>query len=78
MKEVDITIPPPPVAKDEAKPSASNPEGRALAAKAAAAMGGLAKLKSIKAVHVTIAESDAGGPPSPVDVTLAFPGQHAR
>ena len=73
VKEVDITIPPPPAAKDEAKPSASNPEGRALAAKVAAAMGGLPKLKSIKAVQVTIAESDAGGPPSPVEVTLAFP-----
>jgi zinc protease len=73
VKEVDITIPPPPAAKDEAKPSASNPEGRALAAKVAAAMGGLPKLKSIKAVHVTIAESDSGGPPSPVEVTLAFP-----
>jgi zinc protease len=73
VKEVDITIPPPPAAKDEAKPSASNPEGRALAAKVAAAMGGLPKLKSIKAVHITIAESDSGGPPSPVEVTLAFP-----
>jgi len=77
VKEVDITIPPQPADKSEsndaAKPAASNPEGKALAAKVAVAMGGLPKLQSIKAMHVSIAESDGGGPPSPVDVTLAFP-----
>jgi zinc protease len=77
VKEIDIAIPPPPAEKSEntdtAKPSASNPEGKALAAKVATAMGGLSKLQSIKAMHVSIAESDGGGPPSPVDVTLAFP-----
>lgn len=74
VKEVDITIPPPPAEKDDtAKPAASNPEGKALAAKVAAAMGGLPKLHSIKTMHVNIAESDGGAPPNPVDVTLAFP-----
>ncbi len=77
VKEIDITIPPPPAEKadkdDSSKPAASNPEGKALAAKVAAAMGGLPKLQSIKTVHVNIAESDGGGPPNPVDVTLAFP-----
>jgi zinc protease len=77
VKEIDITIPPPPAEKSEnndaAKPAASNPEGKALVAKVASAMGGLPKLQSIKAMHVSIAESDGGGPPSPVDVTLAFP-----
>jgi zinc protease len=73
VKNIDITIPPPPAEKDENKPSASNPEGKALAAKVAAAMGGLPKLRSIKSLHVNIAESDSGGPPSPVDVYLAFP-----
>jgi zinc protease len=78
VKEIDITIPPPPAAKDASepaasKPTASNAEGKALAAKVAAAMGGLPKLQSIKAIHVNIAESDSGGPPNPVDVTLAFP-----
>jgi len=77
VKEIDITIPPPPAEKSEnndaAKPAASNPEGKALAAKVAAAMGGMAKLQSIKAMHVSIAESEGGGPPSPVDVILAFP-----
>ncbi len=77
VRQIDITIPPPPAEKadkdDSAKPAASNPEGKALAAKVAAAMGGLPKLQSIKTIHVNIAESDNGGPPNPVDVTLAFP-----
>ena len=77
VKQIDITIPPPPAEKaakdDSTKPAASNPEGKALAAKVAAAMGGLPKLQSIKTIHVNIDESDGGAPPSPVDVTLAFP-----
>jgi zinc protease len=79
VKEIDITIPPPPggtspaAANDETKPEASNAEGKALIAKVATAMGGLAKLQSIKAVRVSIDESDSGGQSSPVDVALAFP-----
>lgn len=73
VKEIDITIPPPAEAKEESKPSASNAEGKALAAKVAAAMGGLPKLQSIKTMHVNISESDAGAPPAPVDVYVAFP-----
>ena len=65
VKEIDITIPPPPPISRaqgmmQAKPAASNPEGKALAAKVAAAMGGLPKLHSIKTMHVSIAESDGG------------------
>ncbi len=77
VKEIDITIPPPPAEKSEnndtTKPAASNPEGKALAAKVAAAMGGLPKLHSIKTMHISIAESDGGASPNPVDVTVAFP-----
>ena len=77
VKEIDITIPSPPAEKAEkdntAKPAVSNPEGKALAAKVATAMGGLPKLHSIKTMHVNIAESDSGGPPNPVDVTIEFP-----
>jgi zinc protease len=77
VKEIDITIPPPAAEKsgnnDATKPAASNPEGKALAAKVAAAMGGLPKLHSIKTVHVSIDESDGGSPPAPVEVTVAFP-----
>jgi zinc protease len=73
VKDIDITIPPPPGGAEESKPAASNPEGKALAAKVARAMGGLPKLQSIKGMHVNIAESDSGNPPSPVDVYLQFP-----
>jgi zinc protease len=86
VKEINISIPPPPDTAtgaarasngapndDSAKPAASNPEGKALIAKVAAAMGGLPKLQSIKTMHVSIDESDSGAPPAPVDVTVAFP-----
>ena len=73
VKEIDIAIPPPPNAKEESKPSASNPEGKALAARVADAMGGLPKLKSVKTLRVSIAESEQGGSPTPVDVSIAFP-----
>ena len=73
VKEIDIKIPPPAAAAEEAKPAASNAEGKALAAKVAAAMGGLPKLQSIKTMHVNISESNAGGPPAPVDVMISFP-----
>ena len=49
VKNIDITIPPPPAEKgtseENSKPAASNPEGKALAAKVATAMGGLPKLQ---------------------------------
>jgi|tagenome__1003787_1003787.scaffolds.fasta_scaffold20983460_2 zinc protease len=73
VKNVDITIPAPAGDAEGSKPTASNPEGKALAAKVASAMGGLSKLQSIKGMHVNIAESDSGNPPSPVDVYLQFP-----
>jgi zinc protease len=70
VKEIDITIPPPPgAAADTDKQAASNPEGKALVAKVAAAMGGLPKLKSIKTMHVSIAMNDG----TPLDVTMVFP-----
>ena len=73
VKEIDITIPPPAGGADEAKPAASNPEGKAIVAKVVTAMGGLAKLKSIKSLHANISESDSGNPSSTVDVYLSFP-----
>ncbi|HUA14129.1 MAG TPA: pitrilysin family protein [Verrucomicrobiae bacterium] len=73
VKDIDITIPAPAAAKEEAKPAASNPEGKALVAKVAAAMGGLDKLQSVKSMKVSLSESNAGEPANPIDVTLAFP-----
>jgi zinc protease len=77
VKDIDITIPPPPGEKTEApaaKPTASNPEGKALAAKVVDALGGLAKLQSVKSLQADLSEKDAeGGPPSTVQVTIVFP-----
>ncbi|HEY1678416.1 MAG TPA: pitrilysin family protein [Candidatus Sulfotelmatobacter sp.] len=73
VKEIDITIPPPAGAKEEAKPAASNAEGKALAEKVAAAMGGLPKLKSIQTMHVLLDEGEAGAPMTPIDVSMQFP-----
>jgi zinc protease len=73
VKQVDITIPGPPAAKEEAKPAASNPEGKALVDKVAAAMGGLPKLQSITSLHVNLAETEEGGPPTAIDAIFAFP-----
>jgi len=78
VTNVDITIPPPPGekgAKEEtpAKPAASNPEGKALAAKVAQAMG-LDKLPPVKSLRVNFTETDPGDPaPTPVEVTIVFP-----
>ena len=79
VKEIDITIPPPPgETEDDIQAGRSNPEGKALAAKVAAAMGGLPKLQSIKTMHVNIAESDAGGPAFSGRRLPGVSRQHAR
>jgi len=77
VTNIDITIPPPPGEKGaapEAQPTASNAEGKALAAKAVEAMGGLDRLKSVKSLRADLSEKEAdGGPPMPVQVTIVFP-----
>jgi zinc protease len=77
VKNIDITIPPPPGEKGEApsaKPTASNPQGKALAARVVEAMGGLAKLQSVKSLQAELSEKDAqGGPVSVVRVVIVFP-----
>jgi zinc protease len=73
VKDIDIAIPAPPAAKDASSPAASNPEGKALAAKVAAAMGGLPKLQSIKTMRVSMTQSEAGGQPAQIEATFAFP-----
>lgn len=76
VKEIDITIPPPPAEKAAdtgTKPQTSNPEGKALAQKVATAMGGLPKLQSVKTLRATFDESEPGGTPSTINVTIAFP-----
>jgi zinc protease len=77
VTNVDISIPPPPAEKTEApaaKPTASNPEGKALAAKVVASMGGLAKLKTVKSLRADLTEKEsADGPATPLEITIVFP-----
>jgi zinc protease len=78
VTNVDITIPPPPgeASEPEAKPAASNPEGKALAAKLVAALGGDAKLQSIKALASTYTltrKTPQGDVPMSMQSTVVFP-----
>jgi zinc protease len=78
VKEIDIAIPPPPGAKEEKaeKPTASNAEGKALAAKVVEAMGGETKLAGIKAVkaELTITQKTAQGDmPMQMETVISFP-----
>jgi zinc protease len=75
---VDIAIPPPPGEKSEkeeapAKPAVSNPEGKALAARVAHAMG-MDKLQPVTSLQASFTESAPGDPTAtPIDVTIVFP-----
>jgi zinc protease len=78
VKEIDITIPPPPGAKEEesAKPTASNEEGKALAAKVVATMGGEAKLAAIKSVkaELTVTQKTPQGEfPMQMETVIVYP-----
>src|ERR1700683_3424828 len=86
VKEIDITIPPPPGTKqgaregakeeENARPTASNEEGKALAAKVAAAMGGETKLAAIKSVKANITltqKTPQGDFPMQLESTIVYP-----
>ncbi len=80
VTNVDITIPGAPAdaqSEEQEKPAAtSNPEGKALAAKVAEAMGGLDKLKSIHAMKMTISlteKAPQGDVKTPLESTLVCP-----
>src|ERR1022692_3614580 len=78
VKEIDITIPPPPGAKEEesAKPTASNEEGKALAAKVVAAMGGearLATITSVKAKLTMTQKTPQGEFPMQMETVIVYP-----
>jgi zinc protease len=68
VTDVDITIPPPPGKKQEKsgdppppETQGSNPEGKAVAAKVAQALGGEDKLKSVKALKTAFALTQLSG-----------------
>ncbi len=83
VTNVDIAIPPPPAeqqgadaspgAAPAATPAASNPEGKALAAKVADSMGGPAKLKSIHALRARMEQQGGDETSPPMEVTILFP-----
>jgi zinc protease len=83
VKEIDITIPPPPGAKEEgSKPTESNEEGKALAAKVVAAMGGEAKLSAIKSVKAKLTltqKTPQGEIPMQMETVIVYPNHlHAE
>ena len=85
VTDVDITIPPPPGEPLAAKPEksgdaappeikGSNPEGKALAAKVAAALGGKAKLQSVKSLKSAFTLTQgAGAAPIQIETTTVYP-----
>jgi len=78
VKDVDITIPPPPGAKEEKieKPTASNEEGKAVAAKVVAALGGEAKLSSVKSLKVKLTltqKTPQGEFPMQMETLIVYP-----
>src|SRR5580700_11175394 len=78
VKEIDISIPPPPGAKQDesAKPTASNEEGEALAAKVVAAMGGEKALTAIKAVKAELTltqKTPQGDVPMQMETVIVYP-----
>jgi zinc protease len=76
VSDVDITIPPPPGAKEEPKPAASNPEGKALIGKVVEAMGGEATLRSIKSLQLDLDSTQKtphGDMPMSMTTIIAFP-----
>jgi outer membrane lipoprotein-sorting protein len=78
VKDIDIAIPPPPGAKQDesSKPTASNPEGKELASKVVAAMGGEAKLSAVKSVKTEFTmtrKTPQGDLPMQMQTTIVYP-----
>ena len=72
---IDITVPEMPGAKASA-PAASNPEGRALIAKIAQAMGGAERIRAIKAIRqkaTLTMQTPQGEMPISTDQVMVFP-----
>jgi zinc protease len=83
VTNIDITIPPAPGEQQGAEgstapaaptaPAASNPEGKALAAKVAESMGGTAKLKAIHAMRARMEQQARDETSPPMEITILFP-----
>ena len=83
VKDIDITIPPPGGAAAQpaiAKPTASNPEGKALIGKVVQFLGGAEKLNSLKTLRyqgTSTRVSPQGEIPIETETTLEFPDKLA-
>ncbi|HEU5404303.1 MAG TPA: pitrilysin family protein [Terriglobales bacterium] len=81
VKDIDITIPPPPGAeKANEKPTASNPEGKALIGKVVEFLGGAEKVKALKSLRYQATStrvSPQGEIPIETDTTVEFPDKLA-
>jgi zinc protease len=55
------------------QPTASNPEGKALAAKVAEKMGGAEKLRSVRSMRAKLAQQAKDEPTSQMDLTILYP-----
>ncbi len=82
VHQIDITIPPPPGMKqaESSTPESSNPEGKALAAKVVAAMGGEARLSTVKSIRSTSTltqKTPQGDIPIEMETTIVYP-DHLR
>jgi zinc protease len=80
LKNVDITIPAPPgeekaAGESPAAPAASNPEGKALAAKVVESMGGAAKLKTVHAIQAKLSQEskEKEEAASQLTLTIVYP-----
>lgn len=78
VTKINISIPEAPPGKTavEAPPAASNPEGKALAAKVAAALGGEAKLRDVKAIKqsfTSMRKTPQGDIPLEVEQIVMYP-----
>lgn len=82
VTNIDITIPttPPGAKAEEAKPAASNPEGKALMAKSVQFLGGADKLKSLKALSIqstSVRSTPQGEIPLETQTTISYPDKLA-
>jgi hypothetical protein len=85
VKDVDITIPPPPGEERAAEgspggaptaaPAVSNPEGKALAAKVVESMGGASKLKTVHAIQARLSQEskEKEEAASQLTLTIVYP-----
>lgn len=74
---IDITIPTPETKGDVAKPTGSNPEGKAAVAKLVQVLGGEAKVNAVKTLHQSITLEQQGAEIK-IDQSIVYPDKQAQ